>query len=162
MGMDNAAPVRLMDVPNPAQFEADVEALCDAFERIRPAIIESTRPIHETPKSSDEIDELGNGAEILQDFFPSLAGSLMGMTVEPRADAHRMILDKMDRRMRRALDMGELELAGKVDTADFKEFHDRLYGLYHQMKDWKEQPLPTVGPATARLGAEPRGGRIKE
>ncbi len=142
-----------MDVPNPGQFETEVDALWKSYKRIRPVVLELVRP--DAPRH--DMDALGNGAERLDDFFPNYAAKLFIMTDMPNVGTYRALLEDMQTRARSIMDMAELELKGKVDPADFKDFHDKLFGMNHYLQSW---PQPVVGPRSAAVVADDRGSDI--
>lgn len=143
-----------MDVPNPGQFEAEVKALWQAYERIRPAVLDLVRP--DAPRH--DMDALGNGAERLDDFLPNYVAKLYIMADMPNVGTYNALLAGMPEHARSIMDMAELELKGKVDPADFKDFHDKLFSMNHYLQSW---PKPVVGPRSAAVAAEDRSGGIK-
>lgn len=161
---------------NPAGFAERVKALADQYAAMEPAILESIRrdgKLGEPPHDSERVHTLGTAVERLHDVMPNLIMNLMLFADEPTVGGREQLL-KFRQQSAYRLPVGNLIDNAARESAMHARHHDDLL-LPDQLRALESELNPllhdveksraegeAIGPATARLGVEPRSGWVKE
>lgn len=153
-------------IPNQPVFAQEVEDLIEQYATLKPVLMEAIARegrVYQS-HSSERVHELGTGIERLDDVMPNALNCLRMFAEEPTVGGQHELIHKYWRRE------GFTENAGQLIDNAAREFNDpeikdqlqafgrQLHELFHQVERCRQ----AVGPHSAAIAGEDRGGQIKK
>lgn len=153
-------------IPNQPAFADEVEALIKQYAGLDGHIMEAIQRegrVYDS-HSSERVHELGTGIERLHDVMPNALNCLRIFAEEPTVGGQQQIVHTYWRRDGFSEDAGQLidNATRELNDPEIKEqlqaFGKQLHEVFHQVDRCRQ----AVGPHSAAIASEDRGGQLKK